>query len=316
VSAAGSAPVYVTIGWDRASDSIRALHAAVDVRSGLRAAGREALLLSLDRGLDRLLRERRDGVVFPVEEELDGSPFGVRARLHEAAVPVVGNTLAVTRAAGDKWHARQVLAAAGIAVPDAILLRDRSEAGAFDGPRVVKPRIGRGGSVGVHYAADADALRALDAEGLQPGQELLLEEYVPGDEYTVWVFGRAPRPDDLIVLRVLRDDRPILDRASKVAGVRRQPGQPGPAARAFDVPSRLRGPLQRAAAAAHVALGADAYSRVDLIARGDTPVVLEVNAAPRIYEEGPMAVATGQSFTFSAFVTAEVDAARRRLERR
>jgi D-alanine-D-alanine ligase len=320
-----SAPIFVTIGWDREADTIRAFEAAVGVRDGLRETGREAYLVTLDRGLDCLIRERRRGVAFPVEEELDGSPIGVRERLGEAGIPVVGNPLAAVRRAADKWGAKSLLAGAGLAVPGAVLFRDPSDPPPVSWPRVVKPRVGRGGSIGVHYVEDAAALRALAGagesgdprlEGIAPGSELLLEEYVRGDEYSVWVFGPEPRPQDLVVIPVVRDDRPILDREAKVRKSflpSEDVGRPEPTSQ--EISAEVRDAVQRAAAAAHRAIGADAYSRVDMIVRDDTPFVLEVNAAPRVAEEGALSVVTGQPFSFPAFLAEQVDAAMKRAER-
>jgi D-alanine-D-alanine ligase len=295
----------VSVDWDRAGESVRALRDAVSVKHALMDMGLPAYLLSLDQGLPHLLATPRQAVVFPVVEDLDASPTALREALTRAGLPFVGNPAHIVRAATDKHNAKRLLAARDLPVPRGILVsppvhrrKVADFARSVGMPVVIKPRVGIGGSIGVCIASTADELDA-ELDGLRG--EVLVEAYVPGDEYTVWVFGERPWPEALVILTVDRGGRPILCRESKVVGVPKTIDNVVAPVR-DDLAQRIRD----IAARAHVAVGASTYSRVDLIVDGEVPVVLEVNTAPRVAANATYGVDVGQAFSFEEFVHQQV----------
>jgi cyanophycin synthetase len=116
---------------------------------------------------------------------------GCRRRLVWAASTEQTSAIGVD-VASDKVLTKQMLAAAGIPVPDGILVRSAEEAvAAFDrlgGPVVVKPVSGNQGKdvfVAV-TAAEAGAAAAVAARG---GRLALVEEYFRGTDYRALVVG-------------------------------------------------------------------------------------------------------------------------------
>jgi D-alanine-D-alanine ligase-like ATP-grasp enzyme len=316
-------PVYVSVEWQRERGLVRPLDSAIEIYEALVDQGFAPRLLSVDRGLPELLRRRPRAIVFPVEETVGGRAAALRAELEAAGVAYVGNDASVVAAATDKRQARALLAAAGVAVPRARVLASGAPVDAdaciaeLGLPLVLKPSYGRGGSDRVELLADdATARPALAAFAARADGEFLLEEYVAGDEYTVWAFGEDPVPAELVVLAVDRGGRLIFDRELKVHG------DPAVDAR-FDTPPlaqldpATQAALCAAAARAHRAVGAHAYSRVDLIGGARGPVVLEVNTTPRLQKLARYGLHVGRDAdAFAAFVAGQTLTAWQRHQRR
>jgi D-alanine-D-alanine ligase len=247
--------------------------------------------------------------MIPVEETCAvppyaGDPAGVRRRLEDEGIPFIGSGAAAVTAALDKEASRVRIAAAGVAVPEAVNPPvgasgpevARSYAAALPFPAVVKPVRG-GGSRGVAFAADAPSLQAVvdrwrwDADG-----PLTVQAYVAGPEATVWVGGTGARARCARVAVVDRGGRPIFDRAAK-AGVRTG---------ALPAPPLHPAAIAAAAAAAegaHRALGLASYSRADVVVDASgRAVVLEVNARPHLTPHGQASVGGGRPGRFAAFV--------------
>jgi len=118
--------------------------------------------------------------------------YGCHRRLVSAAMTELTSALGVD-IAGDKVLAKQLLARAGIRVPDGVLARTEAEAvgalGALGAPVVVKPRNGNHGrsvTVGVRTPAEVgQAYRR--AAGGSGSCEVIVEAYVPGRDYRVLV---------------------------------------------------------------------------------------------------------------------------------
>jgi len=112
--------------------------------------------------------------------------------LDERRIPYFGSNSRVMRAMIDKFETHEILAAAGVAVPAHVLLHSRDDASMVTYPAFVKP-ICESRSVGisdesvVHDEAELRRRIAfLEKEFDEPG---LVEEFLPGDEYTALVIG-------------------------------------------------------------------------------------------------------------------------------
>jgi D-alanine-D-alanine ligase len=114
--------------------------------------------------------------------------------LDERRIPYIGSNSRVMRAMIDKFQTHEILAAAGVAVPAHILLRPGEDASAVSFPAFVKP-ICESRSVGisdesvVHDPAElAGRVAFIEKEFDEPA---LVEEFLPGDEYTALVLGNG-----------------------------------------------------------------------------------------------------------------------------
>ncbi|HEX4953442.1 MAG TPA: ATP-grasp domain-containing protein [Thermoanaerobaculia bacterium] len=97
----------------------------------------------------------------------------------------------------DKARMKDVLRAAGLPCARHALVTSRSEARAFAGevgfPLVVKPPDGAGGKATFRVDAPESLEEALSVTGPAPGQSVLIEEFMTGEEYsfeTVSIEGR------------------------------------------------------------------------------------------------------------------------------
>lgn len=147
--------------------------------------------------------------------------FGNEARheLHVAAllevfgVPYSGSGPVALGACYDKSLVRAVAAARGVPVPREVLLRPGDPLPAFEYPAFVKPNRGDG-SVGItaeSIVGDADAAAACVARLRRelPGADLLVQQFLSGEEYGLGVIGN---PDSgLEALPVMRVDYSGLD---------------------------------------------------------------------------------------------------------
>ena len=153
---------------------------------------------------------------------------------------------------------------------------DRREAiEALGAPVVVKPsRVGS--SVGLRIAHDFDDIRSAVAEARWHDRCVLVEEMLPGREFTVGAVGESDGAglEPLGVGEIVTGSG-LFDYHAKYT--------PGVAEEIFpaDIPESLAGELRALTVKTHRALGLRDFSRVDfrLDAKGD-PFVLEANTLP------------------------------------
>jgi len=114
--------------------------------------------------------------------------------LDERKIPYIGSDSRTMRAMIDKFETHEILAAKGVAVPAHVLLHSSDGAGAVSYPAFVKP-ICESRSVGISDESvvhDEDELRRriafIEKEFDEPA---LVEEFLPGDEYTALVLGNG-----------------------------------------------------------------------------------------------------------------------------
>jgi len=123
-------------------------------------------------------------------------------------IPYIGSDSRTMKAMIDKFETHEILAAAGVAVPSHILLRSGDDAAAVTYPAFVKP-ICESRSVGISDASvvhDEEELRRrigfVEKEFDEPA---LVEEFLPGDEYTALVLGNGKTRECLPGLVTVED---------------------------------------------------------------------------------------------------------------
>jgi D-alanine-D-alanine ligase len=215
-------------------------------------------------------------------------PYGedgtVQGLLELLGLPYTGSGVLASALAMDKLRSRQLFAWHGIPVPtylsvtsedwqdtDSVHQRVAHQLGY---PCVVKPNA-VGSSIGVSLVRDLGQLnRAVDA-ALAYGPLVLIEAYVRGTELTCGIIDdpRTGRPVALPLIEVVPHAE-FYDYQAKYAS----------GGSDHFVPARVPDSLAQSATAlalrAYQALGCEGMSRVDMIARGDQIVVLEINTIP------------------------------------
>jgi D-alanine-D-alanine ligase len=263
----------------------------------LRGLGHEVVLLGDGRELLAKLLADPPDLVWNLAE---GEGVG---RCREARVPAVLEMLGIActgsdpltlAAALDKHLAKQLVAAAGVAVPRGILITPESFAdetavaahladfaNLVPFPWLLKPAF-EGSSKGIRTRCLVDSapqaasvLRSLVSDYAQP---VLVEEFVAGDEVTAGVIGTGPTATLIGTMRIVprnRDGRFVYSIEMKRQWSDNLDYE-GPAA----LPDAVLRRLERAALCVHAALGCRDVARIDFRVRDDVPIFLEANPLP------------------------------------
>jgi carbamoyl-phosphate synthase large subunit len=201
-----------------------------------------------------------DVLVSTVDAELPP----LTGRREELSAVLAAPSAETIECALDKWRlARRCVGR--LPVPRTRLLDADAVAEVWDFPVIVKPRRGAG-SRGVRVVDSAESLA-----GLGEDPDLIVQEYLPGEEYSVDVLADA---DGRVVAAVPRT-RTRVDSGVSIAGrtVRDET-------------------LEETAAAAAVAIGLTGVANVQLRRAADgTPSLLEIN--PRFPGALPLTIAAG-----------------------
>jgi D-alanine-D-alanine ligase len=265
----------------------------------LRGLGHDVVLLGDGRALlARVLADPPDLVWNLAEGEGVG-------RCREARVPAVLEMLGIActgsdpltlAAALDKHVAKQLVAAAGVAVPRGLVVTPESLAenaaaaaaahladfaALVPFPWLLKPAY-EGSSKGIRSRCLVDSapqaedvLRSLVSDYEQP---ILVEEFVAGDEVTAGVIGTGSSARLIGTMRVVprnRDARFVYSIEMKREWSDNLDYE-GPAA----LPQTALRRLEHAALCAYAALGCRDVARIDFRVRDEVPVFLEANPLP------------------------------------
>lgn len=215
-----------------------------------------------------------------------GEDGSLQGALEWAGIPYTGSGVMASALAMDKVRSKMLFSAAGLATPPWRTVRD--EAGlaealaALNLPLIVKP-AGQGSSVGMCRVESPAELKAAWAAAAEYDDEVIVEEWVDGDEFTVAVLQGAALPS----IRI-ETPRIFYDYAAKYESgdtLYHCPGTDEPA---------LEQDLHRLALAAFRALGCSGWGRVDFMVGADrVPQLLEINTVPGMTGQSlvPMAAA-------------------------
>lgn len=251
----------------------------------------------------------------------------VPALLELLGIPYTGADPACLTLCYDKSVVRSIALSLGISVPEEISISDDdSVAGVFPAlPALIKPCRGDN-SVGIDHesvvrtpAEATDVLRRLRHK--LPGNPILVQEYLPGSEYSLGVIGNPGRPFEL--LPVLEVDYsaldpelpPILAYASKW-----DPASPYATQISYKgalLPAHVERHLVHQALRLFARLGCRDYARFDFRADANGQIkLLEVNPNPGWCWDGKLNIMAGLArLSYSALLRLILHTAERRLSR-
>jgi D-alanine-D-alanine ligase len=125
---------------------------------------------------------------------LNATGVWVADELDARKIPYIGSDSRTMKAMIDKFETHRILSGAGVAVPGHRLLRTSDDIGSVTFPAFVKP-ICESRSVGISDESVVDDEAALRRRVAyiekEFGEAALVEDYLPGDEYTVLVLGNG-----------------------------------------------------------------------------------------------------------------------------
>lgn len=247
------------------------LRSGAAVVKGLEEAGFEVVPVTLERNaLDALPRDV--DAVFIALHGGYGENGGVQADLDALNLPYTGPGAAASRITMDKIATKRVLEAAGVKTAPYEVLEKGTEMTTLPLPVVVKPPRD-GSSVGISKVVEpgewASALAA--ARAVDPDGEVLVEQYIPGREWTVGVIGGRALP--VVEIQAANGWYGFAEKytagTTKYVFPESEEDQP------------LVARCQAEAEAAFKAVGARGMSRVDFrVSPEGEPYVLEINTIP------------------------------------
>lgn len=303
---------------------IQSYHADVSlaIKLALEDAGYQVTLLPANTDLPEKLMAFHPGFAF----NCSSLPKGLAERayapwiLKEMDIPFTGSGGQTCFNAYNKIKTKRILQNAGICTPQAIVLRKPFPS--FLSPKLkfplfVKPVRG-GCSFGINrnsFVPDWQTLQErLPEFARQFDQALLLEEFLPGREFTVGVLGNR----DLRVLPIMefgykQQDHPSFRSYALKMINYDQEEVCCPA----DLKAEKRGEIESMARRTFRALGCRDYARIDFrMNRAGKPFVLDVNALPNLMPDtSSYAIMARQGgLTFNALIKTILRAAQTRYD--
>ncbi len=259
----------------------RSAEREVSLRTGeacaeaLRSRGLDVTLVDAGLDLDVRLRALGAEVAFVALHGRYGEDGCAQGLLESMGVPYTGSGVLSSAMAMDKVVSKLVFRGAGLALAGYRVF-PASRAGSIGVadlpsglPAVVKPAC-EGSSVGVHVVKEAGELPAALADAARFKGDLIVEEYLRGQEVNVAVLdGVALGTVEMV------PSREFYDYVAKYT----------PGSTTYHVPARLppegTARVSRDAETAFRALGCSGAARVDfIVAEGGIPYILEVNTLP------------------------------------
>jgi D-alanine-D-alanine ligase len=201
-----------------------------------------------------------------------GEDGRIQALLSLTGIPYTGSGVLGSALAMDKDMTKRILVAAGVQTPKWLMAPATAAQveQTLGWPVIVKPSK-QGSTVGLSLVRDAAGLEAAIELAFQHDDEVMLEQFIAGREYTCPVLEDRP----LAVGEIALGDREIFDYEAKYqSGIIREifPAE---------LPTAVAGQMQQMALCAHRALKLKTYSRSDFRLDAQGAIwCLEVNTLP------------------------------------
>lgn len=266
------------------------------IRAALEGAGCSVALLEADAGFVERLKSAGVDIVFNIAEGANGRgrEAQVPAILSFLGIPFTGSDETTLALALDKAMTKRYLSAYGVRTPAYRLADSPAAKLRLRFPVIVKPDCeGSGKGIGdLATAEDGDHLRAALERNLRLyGAPMLVEEFVPGREFTVGLLGNGK---ELAVFEPME--------------IRYRHGDPERGVYSYrvktnwkeyveyrcpaDLPPQTSQALKRTAALIFRALGCRDFARIDFrLSRSGVPYFIEINPLPGLapgYSDYPM----------------------------
>jgi D-alanine-D-alanine ligase len=239
------------------------------VMAALRARGYRPTAVRTGRDVATRLRRVRPAAVFNALHGRYGEDGCIQGLLEVLAIPYTGAGVLASALAMSKATAKAIWKAHRLPTPEWTVVRGNAEPRGLPRlPVVVKPN-NEGSSVGVSIVRRRAEMTAALKAARRFDDEVIIEAYVPGKEVTVGILdGRA-----LGALEVVAHGAFHTYAVKYTAGMEDFFSPPR-------LPAGARERIHAIAEAAHDALGAGSYSRVDFRVDGTRPFLIELNTLP------------------------------------
>lgn len=207
-----------------------------------------------------------------------GEDGTIQSMLDEISVPYTGSGSKASQIAFNKWLAKLVFKENGIPTPYSKIMtkdavsKDRffnSLINEFNFPLIVKP-IKEGSSIGISIAKDKNSLQKAIDKAFYYNDQVLIEEYIKGEDITVGILGDISLP----VVHI-KPHSEFYDFNAKYNDSLTEYIVPA------DISEETAKQAQELGLCVHNAIGCSGFSRVDMILDGSNKIfVLELNSIP------------------------------------
>lgn len=226
------------------------------------------------------LKDNQIEVVFNAVHGKYGEDGAVQGALELIGIPYTGSGLMASAVAMDKAVSKRLFLAAQIPTPHAKLYNQTAdkqniaaEVSAEFGLPVVVKSSAQGSSIGVTIVEEENQLAQAIEQAFAHSSQLLIEQFIEGQEVTVAVWGDS-NPQALPMIEIVPHSGRYDYRSKYTKG-----------ATDYIIPARLdeqtASRVKEAALNAFTVLGCRGIARVDImIDRSGNPYVLEVNTIP------------------------------------
>ncbi len=224
--------------------------------------------------IDDFLRERNGMVAaVPVFHGRGGEDGTVQGFLKTLNIPFIFSNVEAHAIGMNKLATKTLASRAGVGIPGTVIAR-RGSIPNISVPAVVKP-VDAGSSVGVTIVKSTDQLPMALAEAFRYSDQVFVEPFIAGVEYTVGVINEGGTPTALPVIEI-RPTREFFDYQSKY-DTKTLAAEICPAPISADLTHHL----QDAAVSVHRILRARHLSRSDFIIDAAQKIwFLEINTIP------------------------------------
>ncbi len=190
VSATALGRVAVLMGGWSAEREI-SLQSGQAVFEALCEQGVDAHIVDVDRRIDQRLRENRFDCAFNILHGSGGEDGVIQGLLELLELPYTGSGVMASALSMDKIMTKRVWHAAGLPTPAFVELNAKSQwdevVQTLGLPLVVKPAC-EGSSIGISRVEEASQLADAWMMAAAGGGEVLAEQWIDGDEYTVGIL--------------------------------------------------------------------------------------------------------------------------------
>lgn len=242
----------------------------------LQNAGYQVLSIDVQRDMSTLLTRLlpHPDVLFNALHGRFGEDGCVQGVLDILGIPYTHSGLLASAIAMDKPMAKRQFAAAGLNVAEEVISDQETLMAGDPMPRpfVVKP-ANEGSSVGVHIIREGDNEPLYNDISWPFGQQVMVERFIPGQEFTVGVMGKDEDAKAMSVTEITTH-RGFYDYDAKYADGGSRHVVPA------EIDKNLFAEAMEAGVIAHRALGCRGVTRADFRYDGDKLYILEVNTQP------------------------------------
>ena len=178
-------------GWSAEREI--SLRTGANVLGALETLGHRATAIDVDRDIATTLDDLRPDVAFNALHGRFGEDGCMQGVLETLRIPYTHSGVLASALAMNKPAAIRAFDDAGLSCPDSRVVSrgEYCRGPVLPRPHVVKP-LNEGSSVGVHIVQEGDNVDPGDLESWRYGDDVLVEQYVPGREITVAVMDDEP----------------------------------------------------------------------------------------------------------------------------